>query len=475
MSRNLLAYLALIVVSIAGVSLLLSAGVHLQPPTAAVAAPASSAGLTDGLRHNLKDPLSILLLQIVVIFVAARLVGALFARMGQPAVIGEMVAGILLGPSLLGLLLPGTFDFVFPSASMDTLKLLSQVGVVLFMFLVGMELDLKHLREKAHSAVTVSHASILLPLLLGVALSLFLYRSYAPAGVAFSSFALFLGIAMSITAFPVLARILAERGLTKTPLGNASIACAAVDDVSAWCLLAVVVALVRSHGMAPAVLTIALAVAFVVVMLFVVRPWVERNLSPKEGRERTPAQNRALLAGTLVFAFASAWFTEIIGIHALFGAFLAGVASPAQPEFRAALRERLEVLVAVVLLPLFFAFTGLRTQIGLLDDVPSWLVCASVVAVAIAGKLGGGMLAARWTGMSWQDSFSIGALMNTRGLMELIVLNIGYDLGILSQRIFAILVLMALVTTFMTAPLLEIVEARKRRAALMASQLAASS
>lgn len=461
MRRHLLSYTVLLVVSIAGLLVLLGFGARLQP-AATAAIPASSSDLAAGLRETLADPLSRLLLQVVVIVVAARLAGMLFRRMRQPPVIGEMVAGILLGPSLLGLLFPGALDFLFPVASLGTLKLFSQVGVILFMFLVGMDLDLRHLREKAHAAVMVSHASILLPMLMGVGLALFLYRSQAPAGVAFSSFALFMGIAMSITAFPVLARILEERGLSKTPLGTASIACAAVDDVTAWCLLAVVVAIARSHGMGPAFLTIGLALAFVGFMLLVVRPWVDRTL------EKTRLHGRTIMAGTLVFAFAAAWFTEVIGIHALFGAFLAGVVAPSQKAFRAGLRERLEVLVSVLLLPLFFAFTGLRTQIGLLDDAASWLICAVVIAVAVAGKLGGSTLAARWTGMSWRDSFSVGALMNTRGLMELIVLNIGYDLGILSQKIFAVMVVMALGTTFMTGPLLELVEARKRKEALQA-------
>ena len=463
MRKHLLSYVILIAISALGLSVLLSVGSGLEAPSAvAPEAAAASTDLTAGLRETLADPLSRLLLQVVVIVVAAGLMGKLFRRMGQPAVIGEMLAGILLGPSLLGLLFPGALDFLFPAASLGTLKLFSQVGVILFMFLVGMDLDLRHLREKAHSAVMVSHASILLPMLLGVGLALFLYSSQAPAGVAFSSFALFMGIAMSITAFPVLARILQERGLSKTPLGNASIACAAVDDVTAWCLLAVVVAIARSNGMAPAFVTIGLAVAFVYFMLRVVRPWVDRNLT------NTRLQGRTIMAGTVVFAFAAAWFTEVIGIHALFGAFLAGVVAPPQKAFRAGLRERLEILVSVLLLPLFFAFTGLRTQIGLLNDATGWLICAAVIAVAVAGKLGGSMLAARWTGMSWRDSFSIGALMNTRGLMELIVLNIGYDLGILSQKIFAVMVIMALVTTFMTAPLLQLVEARKRKEALQA-------
>ncbi len=459
MRKHLLSYSILVGVSVVGLLVLLSFGARLQAPVA-VTHEAAATELTSGLRETLADPLSRLLLQIVVIVVAARLAGTLFRRMGQPAVIGEMLAGILLGPSLLGFLFPDALGFLFPASSLGTLKLLSQVGVILFMFLVGMDFDLRHLRSKAHSAVLVSHAGILLPMLLGVGLSLFLYRSQAPAGVAFSSFALFMGVAMSITAFPVLARILEERGLTKTPLGNSTIACAAVDDITAWCLLAVVVALANSNGLGPSFLTIGLALAFVGFMLLIVRPWVDRTLV------FTRLQGRTIMAGTLVFAFAAAWFTEVIGIHAFFGAFLAGVVAPPQTAFRAALRDRLEILVSTLLLPLFFAFTGLRTQIGLLDDAASWMLCAVVIAVAVAGKLGGSTLAARWTGMSWRASFSIGALMNTRGLMELVVLNIGYDLGILSQKVFAVMVIMALATTCMTGPLLDLIEARKRKEAL---------
>ncbi len=458
MNKNLVSYAVLILISILGLAVLLKVGARLQTPLpAGQVETVSTQGATAQLMQNLQEPLSRLLLQLIVIVVVARAAGWLFAKIGQPPVIGEMLAGILLGPSLLGLVAPGALNFLFPTDSLGVLKLFSQMGVVLFMFLVGMDLDLRGLRKKAHSAVMVSHASIFLPMLLGVGLALFLYRSYAPEGVAFSSFGLFMGIAMSITAFPVLARILEERGLTKTPLGATSIACAAVDDVTAWCLLAVVVAIVQATGLASAFLTVGLSVVFVVAMFYVVRPWIERTL----GEETETSHRKGLIAGTLVFAFVSAWLTELIGIHALFGAFLAGVVAPPQKEFRAALRERLEVVVSVVLLPLFFVFTGLRTQIGLLNDVASWMLCAAVIAVAVAGKLGGGMLAARWTGMSWRDSFSIGALMNTRGLMELIVLNLGYDLGILSQKVFSAMVLMALATTFMTGPLLDLARRRE--------------
>ena len=430
--------------------------------TAATAGHGSSAAADDGpfaqLRHNFGDALPLLLLQVVVIVLAARLVGGLFRRWGQPPVIGEMIAGILLGPSLLGWVWPQTQAFLFPAASLGSLRLLSQIGVVLFMFMVGIDLDAAHLRRMAHAAVWVSHLSITVPFLLGTALSLVIYRSLAPAGTPFTAFALFMGIAMSITAFPVLARILEDRGLTHTPLGATAIACAAVDDVTAWCLLALVVTLAKATAVSGALVTFVLTLAFVAFMLLVVKRFGGRVL-------RTDTEGQSLLAGALCFVFLCALATEVIGIHALFGAFLAGVAMPGPPSVRTYLRRRLEAFASVLLLPLFFAFTGLRTQIGLLSSWNDWLVCFAVIAVAIAGKLGGSMLAARITGTSWADSFALGALMNTRGLVELIVLNLGYDLGILSPRVFSMMVLMALLTTFMTGPLLQVWKAMKRRAA----------
>jgi len=481
MRRNLLVYSALLVIFGAGIALILELGSRLHPGQArahqsAVPAPettpssqkpeaaASSSGR--GWLENFHHPLSVLLLQVIVIIAAARAVGFLFLKIGQPAVIGEMVAGIFLGPSLLGMLSPGVVAFIFPAESMGALKLLSQFGVILFMFIVGIELNLQDLRQKARAAVLVSHVSMIVPFFLGAVLALFIYDSLAAPGVSFSIFALFIGIAMSVTAFPVLARIIEERGLSKSPLGAMAIACAAVDDVTAWCILAVVVAIAKAAGLSGALLTIALALAFIGAMLFIIKPRADRMINAESWNEK---QRKGLFTGVLVLVFASALFTEVIGIHALFGAFLAGVVIPQHENLRVFLKERLETFSAVFLLPLFFAFTGLRTQIGLLNDWPSWLMGAGIIALAIAGKLGAGALAARWTGMSWLDSLSIGALMNTRGLMELIVLNIGYDLGILSPRIFAMMVLMALATTFMTGPLLALFELVKQRAAMRAA------
>jgi len=476
--RNLLFYLGTLLLFGSGIYSIISYGSHLQTapaPAAASASPGTTAavpeghalpakasgqgGVLQGLVDNLKQPLCLLLLQVIVIVAAARTLGALFHRIGQPPVIGEMIAGILLGPSLLGMIAPAVESFVFPATSMGPLKILSQIGVILFMFVVGIELDVQHLRTKAHAAVMVSHASIIVPFFLGSAFSLLIYKSLAGTGTHFSAFALFMGVSMSITAFPVLARIIEERRMSGSFLGTTAIACAAVDDVTAWCLLAFIVAIVKANGLSGSVVTIALTLTFIAAMLFIVKPRVAA-LVEKRPHIRTGGP---FLAAIFCFIFASALFTEAIGIHALFGAFLAGVCMPQDAGLRTFLRERLEAFSSSFLLPLFFAFTGLRTQIGLLNDTTSWLICLAVVAVAIAGKLGGSMVAARWTGMSWGDSFSLGALMNTRGLVELIVLNLGYDLGILPPRIFAMMVLMALVTTFMTGPLLGAVAWVRRR------------
>jgi Kef-type K+ transport system membrane component KefB len=466
MLRNVLFYIAVLSVFGTGVYIMLASGRHLQhtdnkPVVQNVSSHTQSQpvlsfrSLSTALSNNLQHPLSILLLQLIVIVVVARLFGMLFLRIGQPSVIGEMVAGIVLGPSLLGALFPAAHSFLFPASSMDLLKALSHLGVILFMFVVGLDLNVQHLRMKAHTAVLVSHASIVVPFALGVGLSLLIYTSLASPNVSFTAFALFIGVAMSITAFPVLARIIEERGLSKTYLGTTAIACAAVDDVTAWCILAIVVAIAKANGWGSSLPTILLTFLFIGTMLLLVKPRIERLFGEKVWGEKP---SKGTMVFVLAIVFTSALFTETIGIHALFGAFLAGVVMPRHEELRNFLHERLEAFSASFLLPLFFAFTGLRTQIGLLDDWQSWVMCIAIIGVAIAGKLGGSMIAARWTGMNWQESFSLGALMNTRGLIELIVLNLGYDLGILPPKIFAMMVLMALTTTLMTGPLLSLSE-----------------
>jgi Kef-type K+ transport system membrane component KefB len=394
------------------------------------------------------DALAVLLLQITVILVVAKLTAAAVNRAGQPAVVGEMLGGILLGPSFFGWLFPAAHRAIFPEDAIGALQLLSQIGVILFMFLVGCELDLARVTRNARTAVVVSYTGIAVPMLLGIALAWLIFRDFAPAGVRFLPFGLFVGTAMSITAFPVLARILAERRLTHTVLGATAIACAAVDDVSAWCILSVVVAVAKASGVSGAAVTIVMVAIFAVVMLAMIRPLVGRAA----GNERWSGDGA--FAAALIFAFVSAFVTEAIGVHAIFGAFLAGVVVSANTSVRALVEDRVHALASAMLVPLFFASAGLRTELSLVAGPRSWLVCAAILLVAIAGKLGGGSLAARWTGMSWRDSLALGALMNTRGLMELIVLNVGYDLGILSPALFSMMVLMALVTTGMTAPML---------------------
>lgn len=408
----------------------------------------------DSFRTNVFHPLAILILQITTIILISRIFGFFFNKIRQPTVIGEIIAGIMLGPSVFGFLFPGFSGFLFPVESLGNLQFLSQVGLILFMFVIGLELDWKIVKNQANDAVLISHASIVIPYFLGMGLAYFLYENYAPDNISFLSFALFMGIAMSITAFPVLARVIQERDLTKTNLGMIAITCAAADDVTAWCLLAVVIAIVKAGTFTSALFSISLAVGFVLAMIFLVQPLLNRMGKIYSERETI---NKTIVAVSLLVLLVSAYVAEVIGIHALFGAFLAGVIMPPNFNFRRIMMEKLEDVSVVLLLPLFFVFTGLRTEIGLLNHFHLWIVCCGIIVVAVAGKFGGTAFAARFVGQTWKDSLSLGALMNTRGLMELIVLNIGYDLGVLSPEIFAMLVLMALVTTFMTGPALDVI------------------
>jgi Kef-type K+ transport system membrane component KefB len=410
------------------------------------------AAVESTLRDNANDPLTRLFLQLFVVTSVSYLVGWLFTRCGQPAVVGEMMAGVLLGPSVFGVLAPAAFQFVFAASSLGVLRLLSQVGVCLFMFTVGMEMDAAELRRNAHTAVVVSHTSIIAPYFLGVLLALFLYGRLAQPGASFTGFALFMGISMSVTAFPVLLRILQDRAILRTSLGRTAAACAAVGDVTAWGVLAFVVAIARATNIGAVTLSLGLVLAFVVLMLFVVKPNLP-NWIGQPALER-PNPSKAVLAVVFGIVLASAVTTQLIGSRALFGAFVAGIVMPTISGFRDKLVVRVENVSSVLLLPVFFAFSGLRTQIGLLNGTQDWLICLLIIIVATGGKLGGSALAARLTGMKWRESLELGALMNTRGLMELIALNIGYDMGILSQRIFTMLVIMALVTTIMTGPLI---------------------
>ncbi|MDQ1162934.1 Kef-type K+ transport system membrane component KefB [Chryseobacterium sp. SORGH_AS 447] len=423
-------------------------------------APAKTTGdtmwenFTDSFLANLHHPLALLLTQIVTIIMVAKLFGWICIKLKQPSVIGEMIAGIVLGPSLFGLYFPELSAFLFPKESLPNLQFLSQIGLILFMYIVGMELDLSVLRKKAHDAVVISHASIIIPFALGVGLSYFIYKEFAPEGIQFSSFALFIAIAMSITAFPVLARIVQERNLHKTKIGTVVITCAAADDITAWCILAAVIAIVKAGSFSGSVFVILMAVLYVFIMIKAVRPFLLRIAEAQKGKGFI---SKGLVAVFFLILIISSYATEVIGIHALFGAFMAGAIMPENVKFRSLFVEKVEDVALVLLLPLFFVFTGLRTQIGLLNDPHLWKIGGFIILTAVVGKFVGSALTAKFLSLSWKDSLTIGALMNTRGLTELIVLNIGYDLGVLGPELFAMLVIMALFTTFMTGPSLDLI------------------
>lgn len=416
--------------------------------------PPNAAPFLEEIQNAFSSPIAIFLFQVIIILITVRLCGSIFKKMGQPAVIGEMAAGIILGPTLLGALFPAFSTFIFPESSLSHLQILSEVGLILFMFVVGMDLDPALIKNKAGSAVIISHASIIFPYGLGVILAYFLYRDMAPVGVPFFSFALFMGIAMSITAFPVLARVIRDRGLTGTKLGTIAITCAAADDITAWCILAFVVAVAKSSSFLGTIYVLASTIAYVLAMFFIIRP-VLKNVAHRWLPQKSMQPSTVGLV--FIILLLSAYTCEVIGIHALFGAFVAGIIMPDEWNFRRIMKDKIEDVALVLFLPLFFVYTGLRTDIRLLNDVALWGTCGIIIVVAVTGKFGGSAIAARITGESWKDSLSIGALMNTRGLMELVVLNIGYDLGILSAKIFTMMVLMALITTFMTAPMVSLI------------------
>jgi Kef-type K+ transport system membrane component KefB len=390
------------------------------------------------------------LVALTVIMVTARVVGALFKRFHQPAVIGEVVGGILLGPSLLGRIAPEAAALLLPAEAAPFLGVISQLGVILYMFLVGLELDLKVLQSRVAVTVAISVTSIVVPFVMGAGLAWLLFDGLAPAGTGFTSFALFIGVSMSITAFPVLARILGDRGLQRTQMGIVALTCAAINDAIAWCLLAFVVGVTQATPGAAAQ-TVILTAVYVVLMLTVGRRIMVGAVARFDTSPRIGERSLALV---LVAVLLSAVATEFIGIHAIFGAFLLGAILPHESVIAKHVTERLEDIVRVMFLPAFFAFTGLRTEIGLVHTVEDWILCAVIIAVATAGKFGGTLLASKAAGLDWRDSAALGILMNTRGLVELIVLNIGLDLGVISPRLFTMLVIMALVTTIMTSPIL---------------------
>jgi Kef-type K+ transport system membrane component KefB len=432
-----------------------SSGLHLTAP-----APTPNQTLFgQGSTLSQFETLLHLLLALVVIMIAARSVGAVFKFFGQPPVIGEVIAGILLGPSLLASVLPELHAYLLPASVTPFIGVIAQIGVILYMFLVGLELNPSVVRSNSAAVLTISHTSIIVPFLSGAALSLALYPIFSTSDVPFLVFLLFMGISMSVTAFPVLARILTDRGMHRSRLGVIALTCAAVDDVTAWCLLAFVVGVAKA-SLGDAIRTLALTAIYLLFMVFFVRRLMLRLVEREEAKAEVKQTTVGLV---LVLLLLSAFTTEWVGIHALFGAFLLGAIVPPDCKLARALRQRLHDLVVVLFLPAYFAFTGMRTQVGLISGMEQWLFCALIILTASFGKFGGSLLAARFSGIKWREGAAIGVLMNTRGLMELIVLNIGYDLKVLSPTLFTMLVLMAVITTFATTPILQLLLPNEQR------------
>ena len=444
-AKHLAVYLAMLASAVAVFVLVR----HLGQSLIALPRPAGQVAFGAASGATAAQSLLSFLAALIVVIASARVLGAVFARLGQAPVIGEMIAGIVLGPSLLGRAWPAASFALFPTSVVDLLGLGAQASVVLFMFLVGLDLNPRHLKGHSHVTVVTSHAGIVAPFVLGTLLALYLYPRYATPDVPFAVFALFSGVSLSVTAFPVLVRILGDLGIQHTRLGVLALACAAVDDVSAWLLLAALTGVAQADATS-ALRALGLTVAYVIVMFALVRPRLERLVGALDA---SGGLNRTAMSLGFLGILASALVTEWIGIHALFGAFLLGVVTPHDSAVAEDLRRRLEDLVVVLALPVFFAYTGLRTRIGLAGGYAEWLDLVLIVAVATAGKVGGSFVAAWGMGVPRRDALALGILMNTRGLMELIVLNVGLDLGVLSPELFALLVVMAIATTVVTTPL----------------------
>lgn len=406
------------------------------------------------------------LVALAAVLAVGQLLGRLCARVSQPPVIGEVIGGILLGPSVLGRIAPNIGHMVLPGEVGPILNQLAQLGAVLYMFLVGIELDFEFVRARANSTIAIALAGIAVPFAAGAAFALALFPFGASVGISLATYASFLGVALSVTAFPVLARILADSGIQRTELGRLALACAAMADVTAWCLLALVIGAAQA-SLAHAAGTIALTGVFVILMLTVARP-----LLAHLGAQTQTLVSRSRLAWLLVAVLLSAATTEALGVHAIFGAFLLGTLIPTGTPLARSLIGRLEDVVTTLLLPAFFAVTGLRMQMSLISGPAEWAVLLVLIVVASAGKIGGTTLAARIRGQDWRTALGLGILMNTRGLMELIVLNIGLDLGIISPTLFAVLVLMAIATTVATGPALSLLGIWTRhRTATLASRV----
>ncbi len=393
------------------------------------------------------------LLQIAVIIGFSHLVAALFRRFGQPKVVGEMAAGIALGPTLFGLFAPHSFHALFPPASLGYLNALSQAGLTIFIFLVGVRVDFAELRHQSRIAFVTSNVSVILPLLMGLGVAQYIFPRYGTGSPL--AFALFIGTAMSVTAFPVLARILMERNLLTTRLGSVAIACAAVDDMTAWILLAVIVAMTKHDPHAQSLPSMMVYIAVYLVVAFILR-WALEVWAKRFNDRKIPLDSILVF---VVLALVSGAVGEQLGVHALVGAFIAGLVTPRR--FREQLVDKLEAVTLIILMPLFFALTGIRTNFIFNAGAGMYFDFFLILLVAVASKWGGAAIGARAMGMGWREASQLGLLMNTRGLVGLVVLNVGLDLGILSPQLFSMMVAMALVTTFMATPLMDVFAAKK--------------
>lgn len=402
---------------------------------------------------GIKEPQILFLFQLLLIIVVAKLTGFLLSKLGQPAVVGEIAAGILLGPSIMGAVFPDFSAMVFPSESLKGLQYLSQIGLVLFMFTVGLELDLSEMKSEIKAIAVISTASILFPFAIGCGVAFYIYSYFIPEHHTFLSFTLFMGISLSITAFPVLARIILERKMQRSKVGYLSLSCAAINDCAAWFILSVILAYIKTENYYSALVRLGFIILYLAFMLFLVKPFLQKTYS------RIEKYFTVIILGVVLF---SSILTELLGIHALFGAFIAGIIISDKKFNKTELIKKIHDISIILFLPVFFALSGLRTSIALLNTTDLWVIFLIILVLAIAGKLISSALASRISGLNWHDSIAVGILMNTRGLIELIILNIGYDLGLIKPALFTILVLMAITTTFMTGPLLMFIQKMKQ-------------
>lgn len=404
--------------------------------------------------HHVHSTIGMLLMQILVILSIARLFGWFFTKIGQPSVIGEIIAGILLGPTLLGKVSPVTFNFLFPADSLDNISLLSNFGLILFMFVIGMELRIVDIKKRLSQSIIISHTGIFLPFALSLIVSYYIYKEYASNLTGFIPFALFIGISMSITAFPVLARIIQENNLSRKPLGKLALSSAASGDITAWVVLAAIIAIAENGNFTSTLYNILFLIAYLLIMFGVIRP-----LFKVAGKiyDNTEVINHTLIGVIFVLLLLSSYVTELLSMHALFGAFIFGLVMPEDLSFRKIVTDKIEDVSIMIFLPLFFVSSGLQTELGLIHGIDMWILLGVFTAIAVFGKVFGTYISARVTGENPRNSLYLGAFMNTRGLMELVVLSIGFNLKVLPPSIFAVLVLMTIITTVMTMPMVSLI------------------